>query len=297
MALEPTPAHADHGVGDDLQTALLNRVAWGAIFAGVAAALVVQLLLNMLGVGIGAAALDIGAGSDSSGSGYSIGAGIWWVLAGVIAALAGGMTAGRLAGAARVGTAHWHGLVTWCVTTMLVVYLLTSAVGGVLGGAFNVLGSAVSGAGKAAASTASGVASVTNGDTVARQARQLVDPNGAQTVEESVGDYIKASISGDRSAAEAAKSKAVDGLAVSAHITPDEARARIDRAEANARQKYEAAKVKATKAAEAVRSGVATASILGFFALLLGAAASWFGAGYGARLHDHAATRIKRTHF
>lgn len=158
MALEPAPAHADHGVGDDLQTALLNRVTWGAIFAGVAAALVVQLLLNMLGVGvgIGAAALDIGPGSDSSGSGYSIGAGIWWVLAGVIAAFAGGMTAGRLAGAARVGTAHWHGLVTWCVTTMLVVYLLTSAVGGVLGGAFNVLGSAVSGAGKAAASTASG---------------------------------------------------------------------------------------------------------------------------------------------
>lgn len=297
MALEPTPAHADHGVGDDFQTALLNHVAWGAIFAGVAAALVVQLLLNLLGVGVGAAALDIGPGATDSGSGYSIGAGIWWVVAGVIAAFAGGMTAGRLAGAARVGTAHWHGLVTWCVTTMLVVYLLTSAVGGVLGGAFNVLGSAVSGAGKAAAATASGVANVSNGDAVARQARQLVDPNGAQTVQESVADYIKASISGDQAAADAAKSKAVDGLAVSAHITPDEARARIDRAEATARQNFEAAKVKATKAAEAVRSGVATASILGFIALLLGAAASWFGAGYGARLHDHPGTRIKRTHF
>lgn len=138
---------------------------------------------------------------------------------------------------------------------------------------------------------------MTNGDAVARQARQLVDPNDAQTVQESAGDYIKASISGDRAAANAAKSKAVDGLAASAHITPDEARERIDRAEASARQSFETAKVKATRAAEAVRSGVATASILDFCALLLGAAASWFGAGYGARLHDHAGTRIKRTHF
>ncbi len=289
----PQPARTD-GIEDDLHTGLLNRVAWGAILAGVAAALITQLLLNMLGVGVGAAALDIGKGADNSGTAFSIGAGIWWVVAGVIAAGVGGLTAGRLAGAAPKGTAAWHGLVTWCVTTLIVVYLLSSAVGGILGGAFNVLGSVANGAGRAAASTASGVASVTDGDTIGNQVKQLVYPNGAQTVQADVTSYLKASIAGDQSSAQAAKSRAVDGLARSTGITPAEAQARIDRAEASARQQYEVAKDKATRAADAARSGVAKASILGFFALLLGAVASWFAGAAGAAQHERARINLGR---
>lgn len=281
-------------IEDDMHTGILNRISWGAILAGAAAALVTQLLLNMLGVGIGAAALDIGAGADNSGKAFSVGAGIWWVLSGVIAAGIGGLTAGRLAGAAHKGTASWHGLVTWCVTTLAVVYLLSSAVGGILGGAFNVLGSVASGAGKAVSSTASGVASVSDGDAIGRQAKQLVDPNGAQTVQDNVTSYLKASISGDQHDAQVAKARAVDGLARTAGVTPAEAQARIDRAEASARQQYEAAKVKATQAADTARSGVATASILGFFALLLGAAAGWFGGAAGAAQHERAKLRLGR---
>lgn len=275
-------------VSDDMQTNLLNRISWGAILAGVATALVTQLLLNMLGVGLGAASLDIGAGADNSGTGYSIGAGIWWVLSGIIAAFVGGLTAGRLAGAARGDTAKWHGLVTWAVSTLVVIYLLTSAVGGVLGGAFNVLGSTVSGAGKAAASTASGIANVTDGDAIAKQARQLVDPNGVQTVQDSVMGYVRASVSGDKAAADQARASAVDGLARSANISPQEAQARLARTEASARQTLDTAKAKATEAADAARKGVATAAILGFISLLLGAAAGWFGGAFGAKRHEKA---------
>ena len=273
-------------VADDKQISLLNRISWGAVFAGVALAIVTQLLLNMLGVGIGMAALDIGPGANNSGTGFSIGAGLWWVVSGIVAAYVGGIAAGRLAGAARGDTARWHGLITWCVSTLVVVYLLTTAVGGVLGGAFNVLGSTVSGAGKAVASTASGAASVTNGDAVMQQARQLIDPNGAQTVQESVTTYIKDAVSGDTQGAAAAKQQAVDGLAQSAHITPAEAQARIDRAEANAKQTFETAKAKATAAADTARKGVSTAAILSALSLLLGALAGWFGGANGARAHE-----------
>jgi hypothetical protein len=294
MNVATTNAVPTSSFEDDHHTGMLNRVRWGAIIAGVAAALITQLLLNMLGVGIGAAALDIGRGADNSGTAFSIGAGIWWVLSGIIAAAVGGLTAGRLAGAAHKGTASWHGLVTWCVTTLAVVYLLSSAVGGILGGAFNVLGSVASGAGKAAASTASGVASVTDGDAIGRQAKQLVDPNAAQTVQEDVTSYLKASITGDKAEASAAKARAVDGLARTANVTPAEAQARIDRAEASARQQYQVAKDKATQAADTARSGVATASILGFFALLLGAVASWFAGAAGAGLHERARINLGR---
>jgi hypothetical protein len=79
---------------------LLNRVSWSAVLAGVVVALVAQLILNMLGIGIGASTLNPGAGAENnpSASGLSIGAALWWTISGILAALAGGFTAGRLSG-------------------------------------------------------------------------------------------------------------------------------------------------------------------------------------------------------
>jgi len=53
----PVSTHLNHD-NDASVTAAYNKVSWGAIFAGVAIALAVQFLLNLLGVGIGAAVLD-----------------------------------------------------------------------------------------------------------------------------------------------------------------------------------------------------------------------------------------------
>ena len=63
---------------EDARTIMLNRVSWGAVLAGVVVALVTQLILNLLGIGIGAATLDPAAGSaeNPSASSFSIGAGL-----------------------------------------------------------------------------------------------------------------------------------------------------------------------------------------------------------------------------
>lgn len=66
-----------------------------------------------------------------------MGAAIWWTVSGIIAALIGGFTAGRLAGQPKAASAAWHGLTSWAVATLVVALLLTSVVGGVLGGAMN----------------------------------------------------------------------------------------------------------------------------------------------------------------
>jgi hypothetical protein len=97
---------------EDARSVLLNRVSWGAVLAGVVVALVAQLILNMIGIGIGASTLDPGAGADRnpSAQGLSIGAAIWWTVSGILAALAGGFAAGRLAGQPKESTAGWHGL-------------------------------------------------------------------------------------------------------------------------------------------------------------------------------------------
>ena len=270
-------------VPDDRGTHLRNRVSWGAILAGVVAALVVQLVLNIFGLGIGASSLDAAnTGDNPSAGGFSLTAAIWWTLSGIIASLVGGVTAGRLCGTSDDNTARWHGFVSWCVTTMVVFYLLTSAVGGIIGGAFSALGSTVGAAGRGAASAVSGIAGATDGNALQAQARRLVNPNDAQSAQDDVVSYVRTALGGDKAAADAARDRAVDSVAKAANISPDEARTRLTQAEQQARQAADQVKQKAQAAAEATRKGVASAGIYGTIALVLGALAAWFGGGVGA---------------
>jgi hypothetical protein len=75
---------------EDARTVLLNRISWGAVLAGVVVALVIQLIINMLGIGIGAATLDPGTSDNPSAESFSIVAAIWWALSGIVASFAGG---------------------------------------------------------------------------------------------------------------------------------------------------------------------------------------------------------------
>lgn len=258
MALIPTyPASGgtvDAVVPNDQRTFLRNRVSWGAIFAGVAAAMVVQLLLNVLGIGIGASSLDAAnTGDNPTASGFSLTAGIWWTLSGIIASFVGGVVAGRLCGTSDNNTAHWHGFVSWCAATLIIFYLLSSAVGGIIGGTFNALGSTVGAAGRGAASAVSGVAQNTNGDALQAQVRRLTNPDAAQNAQDDIVAYVRASVSGDQAGAAAARDRAVDGLAKTANISPDEARTRLQQTEQQARQAADQVKQKAQQAAEVTR--------------------------------------------
>ncbi|WP_435171531.1 hypothetical protein [Falsirhodobacter sp. 1013] len=76
----------------------MKNVSWGAIFAGVAIALVVHVLLTMLGIGIGAATLDPGTGDNPEATTFSVVSAIWYAVSGIVAAFAGGLVAARLSG-------------------------------------------------------------------------------------------------------------------------------------------------------------------------------------------------------
>lgn len=175
---------------EDIRTIEINRVAWGAIFAGVALALIAQVLLNMIGIGIGMATLDPGTRDNPSLGGFGIGAGIWWVLSGIIASFLGGLAAGRLSGQPRPDTAAWHGLITWAVASIVIVYLLSTAVSSIIGGAMGALGNLATTTANAAAASPnvtpdtiiSGVESATAGtniaavgDELAQDATQVAD--------------------------------------------------------------------------------------------------------------------------
>lgn len=106
------------------------RLSWGAVFAGVIVALTAHLILNLLGIGIGlAGATETAAGMDWLGTGF----GLWWIIAGIIAAAIGGWIAGRTLGSADRSDGMIHGLLSWAGATLVVAFLLTTAAGGMLG--------------------------------------------------------------------------------------------------------------------------------------------------------------------
>lgn len=140
--------------------AAIKRVSWGAIFAGAVITLVTQLALSILGLGIGASTVNPLTEQNST-SGLGAGAGIWFALTMLISLFAGGWVAGRLAGIPRAIDSLLHGVLTWGLATLLLFYLLTTTIGGIIGGTFRTLGaglSAVTTGAVAAAPTVAGAA-------------------------------------------------------------------------------------------------------------------------------------------
>ena len=93
---------------------------WSAVLAGVFASLVVQILLTMLGFGIGLLAIDVPT-AQSAPAGATWAAFVWWAVSGIIAAFIGGAIAAANSpdqtGLGRVG----HALAAWSVATVVVV--------------------------------------------------------------------------------------------------------------------------------------------------------------------------------
>jgi hypothetical protein len=93
---------------------------WSAVLAGVFASLVVQILLTMLGFGVGLLAIDLPT-AQSAPAGASWAAFVWWAVSGIIAAFVGGAVAAANSpdqtGMGRVG----HALAAWSVATVVVV--------------------------------------------------------------------------------------------------------------------------------------------------------------------------------
>ncbi|WP_375461116.1 PhnA-like protein [uncultured Enterovirga sp.] len=271
---------------EDARTILINKVSWGAILAGVVTALVSQLILNLIGIGIGASTLDPMTSDNPAASTFSIGAGIWWALSGIVAAFAGGYVASRLSGRPKESTGGWHGLTSWAATTLLVFYLLSTAVGGLVGGAFNTVSSAIGGLGRAAGSAvqtaAPMLASSTNPfEFLERAVRGTTGTDPAALRNDAVAS-IRDLLTGDASKANEARERASQALARAQNIPVEEARTRIVGYEKQYRDAVASAKQQAAQAADTAAKAVSRGALLGSLALLLGALASWFGGRLGA---------------
>ena len=268
-------------VSSDLaQPVVLNKVSWGAIFAGVVVALVVQVLLTMLGAGIGIATLDPGAGDNPAASTFSIVAGIWYVVSGIVSAFAGGYVAARMSGKTNATTGALHGLTTWAFTTLLVLYFLTSTVGALVGGAFSGVASAIGGVSQTVAQTAAPMIANANPlEALESQIRSTgTDP---EALNRASINAMRNLVTGDEASAAAAREQAAQALATARDIPLPEATEQVAAMEKQYRDQVARAKQAAVDTADSAASIVSTGALLAFIALVVGAIAGWLGGRSG----------------
>ena len=272
------------------------RISWGAIIAGVILVIAIQLLLSMVGIGVGLGTVNPTTPNGTpAASSFGIGAGVWWLVSSLIALVFGAYAASRLAGISNRFDGVLHGLVVWGISTLLTFYLLTSAVGGLIGGAFSVVGSGLSAAGSGISSVVPQAAQAAGvgPDTVQQQAQAFMQPANPdpakmtpQQAQKEIASELPKLASNDQATAAAAKDRIITITAAQAGISKDEATQRFNDAEA----KYQKAKADAIQTAKTAADKSAAAASTGSFvaaaALLLGAIAAVIGGAIAVRRPD-----------
>jgi hypothetical protein len=206
---------------------------------------------------------------------------------------AGAWVAGRLAGMPDRTDGMLHGLVTWGLAMLLLIYLLTTTVSSLVGGAFGVVGSAMQAAGQGAQAAGGAAAGAAQTGLLgpfqedlqqllgrARQQAQLTGQQIQQIAsDENVRSVVqKAVTAGPESLSEADRQAAINALVQYTGMSRPEAEQRLTQWQ----QTYQQAKQQAIEAAEATADTVSKASLWSFVALLLGAIVAAVGGTLGA---------------
>ena len=275
-----------------------RRISWAAIFGGVILVIVVQLVLSTLGAGIGLGTVNVNAGTTPDASSMGIGAGVWWLVSSCIALFFGGYVAAWLAGIEIRFDGVLHGLVTWGIATLLTIYLLTSAIGGIIGGGFSALGGLASAAGSGISSAAkplSQAAGITP-DVVQDQAQAFLQPANpdpaTMSPQDAQKEVAKALVTYARGGADAAaaKERVINIMAAQMKISHDDAAKRFDDAQAKLQQTKDQAVQTAKNAADTSAAAASKTSFVAFGVLLLGAIAAAIGGSLAVQ------RRLQTTH-
>lgn len=136
-------------------TATLARphaISWGAIILGLVVTVAIQILLGLLGLGLGFAIVDPSDPMLGLGS-WGVATAIYVIITQLIALFVGGYVAARLNPSITSMTAMTHGLAIWSLATISMVFFGLTSAGATLGGVSN----AVTAIGKATGSTVEAV--------------------------------------------------------------------------------------------------------------------------------------------
>jgi hypothetical protein len=283
----------------------LTRASWGAIIAGVVIMIIVQLLLAVLGVGIGLSSIDpASAANNPDASSFSIGAAVYWGVSVIISTYLGAYFAGRLAGVPNRTDGMLHGIVAWATATLLIIYVLTSSATSLVGGLFGTFGSALQTVGQSVQGGASGLLQVLPGDLRAqaeglfKQGAQQAQGQAQATNQQaqqatgtaSTPDMLRKVVAGVRDGASPQdRQAAVNLIAQQAGIPPEEADKRLGDFQNTYRQTVAQTQDQVKQAAIESRETVSRSAYVLAGALLIGLLVAAIGGRAGAPEDEYVA--------
>ena len=297
MATTARPAFPREGAyaDDRFGPPAVRRISWGAIVAGVVVVLVVQMALMLLGLAIGTATIDPATADTPTASTLGVSGGIWWLASTAIAVFVGGWVAGRLAGMPSRTDGTLHGVVTWAVSTLIAIYLLSTAIGGLVGGAFGALGSAAQAVGQGTQSLASTAMQVVPDD-IRNQAESLFDrapavagqvQGEAQQAQQAAGggsmvEAVQRVVRGvQEGASPQDRDAALNVISQQAGIPREQAEQRLEQFQTTYNEYAQRAEQETRQAAQAAAETVSQVSFWSVVALILGAVLAALGGSLG----------------
>jgi hypothetical protein len=113
----------------------ISALRWGAVFAGLAVGIALNLVLAIAGTALGLA-LDA---PDPGRAALPVAAAAWNVIAMLVSAFVGGYVAARASALRRAADGALHGAVAWGATTLAFAMLAVTSLGLLLGGLFGAV--------------------------------------------------------------------------------------------------------------------------------------------------------------
>lgn len=286
-----------------------SETCWGAILAGVSAAIALQVLFMMLGAGLGLG-LYSPLTEENPIATLGVGAVLIQGISAVVSLWFGGWVAGRFVSDSSA-PAWLHGFSVWCAATIAGVLFVSAGAGWALSDLSKLVGGGLSAAGQPAAAMATGAGDLAedalrqSGDTLASfgeesLASRPADANAASTVRAkrevafALGRFFKVDASG--SAAD--RASLVQALVTHGGMSPAAAETAVvewtaayEQLRADLAKAKDAAAAKARELADEAASALAVFSLCAFVGFALGAVSASWGACHGVGCARRCATR------
>lgn len=261
-------------------------VTWAAVIAGAVVATAVTVMLTALGSGIGFAWVSPNTATNPSPIAFTVTAAIWLIIVQWVASFFGGYLAGRLRPATGQGLHRDEvmfrdtaaGFIAWAVTALLVLALLTTGLGSVLGSV-----------GKAASTLVESSATSSTSGPMAPSSYMLdkmfrPSRNAAQTsspaAKAEAGRILATEVTGPLDQPD--HDYLVQLVEAQTGLAQADATARVDQAIADENQMI----TKAKQAANVARKAAAYFALYTFFSMLVGAFIACVAGAIGGRQRD-----------
>ena len=264
-----------------------HRPGWAAVTGGALVATAVTVMLLALGSGLGLGAVSPTGGGDPSPATFTALAAIWLIVVQWVSSFFGGYLAGRLRPSMAAGLRGDEtmfrdtalGFITWALSALIVVALVSGGASALLGAVGKAASSAIPGA-----VSGSGGAADPGGYLVGTLFRQTA-PNASQdgaAARTEAAAILATGATGTISQPD--HDYLVQMVVARTGLAADQAAQRVD----DVIGKEKAAVARARQAAEAARTFAVELSLYTFFSMLVGAFISCVAAAIGGRQRDAA---------